>query len=33
MPDDARTKMSDGDGILLGAVGAPDIPDDVTSGV
>ena len=30
MPNDALTKMSDGDGILLGAVGAPDIPDDVT---
>ena len=30
MPVDAIEQMSTGDGILLGAVGAPDIPDDVT---
>lgn len=30
MPEDGLTKLSDGDGILLGAVGAPDIPDEVT---
>jgi tartrate dehydrogenase/decarboxylase / D-malate dehydrogenase len=30
MPVDGIDQLSDGDAILLGAVGAPDIPDDVT---
>lgn len=30
MPADALDTLRDGDGILLGAVGAPDIPDDAT---
>lgn len=30
MPEDGLEQLSSGDGILLGAVGAPDIPDDVT---
>ena len=30
MPDDGLDQMATGDGILLGAVGAPDIPDDLT---
>ncbi|MFF0372603.1 tartrate dehydrogenase [Micromonospora sp. NPDC005087] len=30
MPSDGLDQLRDGDGILLGAVGAPDIPDDVT---
>ncbi len=30
MPTDGIEQLSDGDAILLGAVGAPDIPDDVT---
>jgi tartrate dehydrogenase/decarboxylase / D-malate dehydrogenase len=30
MPSDGIAQLADGDAILLGAVGAPDIPDDVT---
>ena len=30
MPKDGIEQLADGDGILLGAVGAPDIPDHVT---
>ena len=30
MPVDGLDQLADGDAILLGAVGAPDIPDDVT---
>ena len=30
MPADGIAQLADGDAILLGAVGAPDIPDDVT---
>lgn len=30
MPVDGIEQLADGDGILLGAVGAPDVPDDVT---
>ena len=30
MPADGIDQLADGDAILLGAVGAPDIPDDVT---
>ncbi len=30
MPVDGIAQLADGDAILLGAVGAPDIPDDVT---
>ena len=30
MPVDGLDQMSSGDAILFGAVGAPDIPDDVT---
>ena len=30
MPTDGIDQLADGDAILLGAVGAPDIPDDVT---
>jgi tartrate dehydrogenase/decarboxylase/D-malate dehydrogenase len=30
MPADGIEQLADGDAILLGAVGAPDIPDDVT---
>ena len=30
MPVDGLEQLADGDGILLGAVGAPDIPDEVT---
>ena len=30
MPIDGIDQLADGDAILLGAVGAPDIPDDVT---
>ncbi|BBG03738.1 MULTISPECIES: isocitrate/isopropylmalate dehydrogenase family protein [Pseudonocardia] len=30
MPEDGLARLADGDAILLGAVGAPDIPDDVT---
>ena len=30
MPVDGIDRLADGDAILLGAVGAPDIPDDVT---
>jgi tartrate dehydrogenase/decarboxylase / D-malate dehydrogenase len=30
MPVDGLEQMATGDAILLGAVGAPDIPDDVT---
>jgi tartrate dehydrogenase/decarboxylase / D-malate dehydrogenase len=30
MPTDGMEQLSDSDAILLGAVGAPDIPDDVT---
>ncbi|MEU6577267.1 tartrate dehydrogenase [Streptomyces sp. NPDC046805] len=30
MPADGLDRMSDGDGIFLGAVGDPEIPDDVT---
>ena len=30
MPPDGLDQMATGDGILLGAVGAPDIPDDLT---
>lgn len=30
MPEDGVDQLRDGDGILLGAVGTPDVPDDVT---
>ena len=30
MPVDGLEQLAEGDAILLGAVGAPDIPDDVT---